>query len=56
MVDRANAGGFFGELSVLDGVPRSSDAIARSAARLLLAAILLGIAGVLAGVKRGLVS
>jgi CRP-like cAMP-binding protein len=35
VVDRAGAGSFFGELSVLDGVPRSSDAVARSAARLL---------------------
>ncbi|MBW2269804.1 MAG: cyclic nucleotide-binding domain-containing protein [Deltaproteobacteria bacterium] len=35
VIERLGAGTFFGELSALDGVPRSSDAIAVGAARLL---------------------
>jgi Cyclic nucleotide-binding domain len=35
MLERSGAGSFFGELSTLDGVPRSADAVASSAARVL---------------------
>ena len=35
MLQRAEAGSFFGELSALDGVPRSADAVASADARLL---------------------
>ncbi|MBW2245074.1 MAG: cyclic nucleotide-binding domain-containing protein, partial [Deltaproteobacteria bacterium] len=35
VLERSGVGSFFGELSALDGVPRSEDAVASSAARLL---------------------